>query len=444
MICRNLSFSGLSIDPAFSNLTSLEKLDLSNNSLTGKVPDFLANLNLKELNLEGNKLVGALPVKLLERSNDNSLVLRVGGNPDLCVSASCQNSKEKTKKKVDIIPLVGSIAGVFSLVIVTALLLMYKRGHRSVVKVTSNFERELGQGGFGKVYHGILNEEQVAVKVLSESSAQGYREFRAEVELLLRVHHKNQTALIGYCNAGKKMALIYEFMANGTLGDYLSGKKILCLELGGEATDIIRCCTRVGGNPDLCVSASCQNTSEQTKKNVYIIPLVASVAGVLGLVIAIALFLMYKKRNRSGGSNGVRTGPLDTTKRYYKYSEVVKITNNFERVLGQGGFGKVYHGFLNEEQVAVKILSESSTQGYREFRAEVELLLRVHHKNLTALIGYCNEAEKMALIYEFMANGTLGDYLSGKKSYVLSWEERIQISLDAAQVAASLPLYKEM
>ncbi|KAL0760458.1 hypothetical protein Bca101_076608 [Brassica carinata] len=127
------------------------------------------------------------------------------------------------------------------------------------------------------------------------------------------------------------------------------------------------------------------------------------------------------------------TGPLDTTKRYYKYSEVVKITNNFERVLGQGGFGKVYHGFLNEEQVAVKILSESSTQGYREFRAEVELLLRVHHKNLTALIGYCNEAEKMALIYEFMANGTLGDYLSGKKSYVLSWEERIQISLDAAQ-----------
>ncbi|KAJ0239111.1 putative leucine-rich repeat receptor-like serine/threonine-protein kinase [Hirschfeldia incana] len=269
IVSVNLSFSSLTgqIDPAFSNLTSLQKLDLSNNSLTGKVPDFLGNLhNLTELNLEGNKLVGAVPAKLLERSSNKSLVLRIGGNPDLCVSTSCQN------------------------------------------------------------------------------------------------------------------------------------------------------------------------TSEETKKNVYIIPLVASVAGVLGLVIAIALFLMYKKRNRSGGSNSVRTGPLDTTKRYYKYSEVVKITNNFERVLGQGGFGKVYHGFLNEEQVAVKILSQSSTQGYREFKAEVELLLRVHHKNLTALIGYCNETEeKMALIYEFMANGTLGDYLSGKKSYVLSWEERLQISLDSAQ-----------
>ncbi|XP_010467871.2 PREDICTED: putative leucine-rich repeat receptor-like protein kinase At2g19210 [Camelina sativa] len=190
---------------------------------------------------------------------------------------------------------------------------------------------------------------------------------------------------------------------------------------------------RLGGNPDLCVSASCQIQNGKTIKSVYIISLAASVVGVLGLVIAIALFLLYKKRHRSGGSGGVRTGPLDTTKRYYKYSEVVRVTNNFERVLGQGGFGKVYHGVLNDDQVAVKILSESSAQGYKEFRAEVELLLRVHHKNLTALIGYCHEGKRMALIYEFMANGTLGDYLSGKKSYVLSWEERLQISLDAAQ-----------
>ncbi|CAH8359607.1 unnamed protein product [Eruca vesicaria subsp. sativa] len=192
---------------------------------------------------------------------------------------------------------------------------------------------------------------------------------------------------------------------------------------------------RAGGNPDLdlCMTASCQSTNEQTKKNVYIIPIVGSVAGVFSLVVAIALLLVYKKRHPRGGSDSVRTGPLDTIKRYYKYSEVVKITNNFERVLGQGGFGKVYHGVLNEEQVAVKILSESSAQGYKEFRAEVELLLRVHHKNLTALIGYCNEGKNMALIYEFMANGTLGDYLSGKKSYVLSWEERLQISLDSAQ-----------
>ena len=147
------------------------------------------------------------------------------------------------------------------------------------------------------------------------------------------------------------------------------------------------------------MSASCQNSKEKTKKKVYIIPLVGSIAGVFSLVIVTALLLMYKRGHRSGKnikklfkliflkvlgflliktyhdiltgrSNGVRTGPLDT-KRYYTYSEVVKVTSNFERELGQGGFGKVYHGILNEEQVAVKILSESSAQGYREFRAEV-------------------------------------------------------------------------
>lgn len=61
-----------------------------------------------------------------------------------------------------------------------------------------------------------------------------------------------------------------------------------------------------------------------------------------------------------------------TKNRRFTYSEVVKMTNNFERVLGKGGFGMVYHGTVNgTEQVAVKMLSHSSSQGYKEFKAEV-------------------------------------------------------------------------
>ncbi|KAM6561285.1 hypothetical protein CsatA_030524 [Cannabis sativa] len=55
----------------------------------------------------------------------------------------------------------------------------------------------------------------------------------------------------------------------------------------------------------------------------------------------------------------------------YTYAEVMRITNNFEKVIGKGGFGTVYHGFLNNTQVAVKMLSESSAQGYKELQAEV-------------------------------------------------------------------------
>lgn len=57
----------------------------------------------------------------------------------------------------------------------------------------------------------------------------------------------------------------------------------------------------------------------------------------------------------------------------FSYSDILKITNNFERVAGKGGFGTVYHGYLGDTQVAVKMLSPSSIQGYKQFQAEVNL-----------------------------------------------------------------------
>lgn len=66
---------------------------------------------------------------------------------------------------------------------------------------------------------------------------------------------------------------------------------------------------------------------------------------------------------------------IETKKRRYTYAEVLAMTNNFERVLGKGGFGMVYHGYINgTEEVAVKLLSPSSAQGYKEFKTEVFLV----------------------------------------------------------------------
>ncbi|KAJ7963119.1 protein kinase family protein [Quillaja saponaria] len=88
---------------------------------------------------------------------------------------------------------------------------------------------------------------------------------------------------------------------------------------------------------------------------------------------------------------------LESKKRQYTYSDLVQHTNKFGRILGKGGFGTVYHGYIDDTQVAVKMLSPSSAQG-------LKLLMRVHHRNLTSLIGYCNEENNMGLIYEFMEN----------------------------------------
>ncbi|KAK0597275.1 hypothetical protein LWI29_023585 [Acer saccharum] len=110
------------------------------------------------------------------------------------------------------------------------------------------------------------------------------------------------------------------------------------------------------------------------------------------------------------------------------------MTNNFQRIIGKGGFGTVYYGCLDDStQVAVKMLSPSSIQGYKQFQAEVELLMRVHHKNLTSLVGYCDDGTNMGLIYEFMANGNLETHLLDKTvADSLSWEKRLQIATEAA------------
>ncbi|KAM6601567.1 hypothetical protein CsatA_021176 [Cannabis sativa] len=126
----------------------------------------------------------------------------------------------------------------------------------------------------------------------------------------------------------------------------------------------------------------------------------------------------------------------ESKKRRFTYSEVIKMTDNFERILGRGGFGTVFHGFIDDgTQVAVKMLSHSSDRGYQQFQAEVKLLMRVHHRNLTTLVGYCNEGSNRAVIYEYMANGSLDSHLSERvgNGNVLSWKERLQIAIDAAQ-----------
>jgi serine/threonine protein kinase len=94
----------------------------------------------------------------------------------------------------------------------------------------------------------------------------------------------------------------------------------------------------------------------------------------------------------------------------------------------------VYYGQMADgTHVAVKMLSASSSQGPKEFQTEAELLMTVYHRNLASFVGYCDDGNNMALIYEYMANGNLKDYLSEKSSHTLSWEMRLHIAIDAAQ-----------
>ncbi|KAJ4714796.1 putative Receptor-like protein kinase [Melia azedarach] len=97
---------------------------------------------------------------------------------------------------------------------------------------TNNFHGNLviGKGGFGNVYKGILrNGRKVAVKRSQPGSVQGLSEFQTEIMVLSKIHHRHLVSLIGYCDEGFEMILVYEFMEKGTLRDHLYNSKLPCL-----------------------------------------------------------------------------------------------------------------------------------------------------------------------------------------------------------------------
>ncbi|KAK1312114.1 putative LRR receptor-like serine/threonine-protein kinase [Acorus calamus] len=120
----------------------------------------------------------------------------------------------------------------------------------------------------------------------------------------------------------------------------------------------------------------------------------------------------------------------------FNYKEMSLATNNFSdsAQVGQGGYGKVYKGILADGTVvAIKRAQEDSLQGSKEFFTELELLSRLHHRNLVSLVGYCDEANEQMLVYEFIPNGTLRDHLYAKSKKNLSFSMRMRVALGSAR-----------
>ncbi|CAI9766628.1 unnamed protein product [Fraxinus pennsylvanica] len=132
----------------------------------------------------------------------------------------------------------------------------------------------------------------------------------------------------------------------------------------------------------------------------------------------------------------------------FTYEEMKSATKNFrpDQVLGEGGFGIVYKGVIDENvrpdyktiQVAIKVLDPEGLQGDREWLAEVNYLGQFRHPNLVKLIGYCCEGDHRLLAYEYMESGSLDKHLFSRVRVTLTWHRRMKIALDAARGLAFL------
>ncbi|XP_057847536.1 receptor-like serine/threonine-protein kinase ALE2 isoform X2 [Cryptomeria japonica] len=129
--------------------------------------------------------------------------------------------------------------------------------------------------------------------------------------------------------------------------------------------------------------------------------------------------------------------------RTFTLAELEKATDRFisKNILGEGGFGRVYRGVLEDgTKLAVKVLTRDDHQGGREFMAEVEMLSRLHHRNLVKLIGICTEERNRCLVYELIPNGSVESHLHGpdKETCPLDWDARMKIAIGAARGLAYL------
>ncbi|KAL9391925.1 hypothetical protein Peur_015845 [Populus x canadensis] len=134
-------------------------------------------------------------------------------------------------------------------------------------------------------------------------------------------------------------------------------------------------------------------------------------------------------------------GVVNNSRQWFTYEELVQATNGFsaQNRLGEGGFGCVYKGVLVDgRDVAVKQLKIGGSQGEREFRAEVEIISRVHHRHLVSLVGYCISEHQRLLVYDYLPNDTLYYHLHGEGRPFMDWATRVRVAAGAARGIAYL------
>ncbi|XP_077233320.1 putative receptor-like serine/threonine-protein kinase At4g34500 [Tasmannia lanceolata] len=129
--------------------------------------------------------------------------------------------------------------------------------------------------------------------------------------------------------------------------------------------------------------------------------------------------------------------------RWYALKDLENATGGFSsgNVIGEGGYGIVFRGLLPDASVvAVKNLFNNKGQAEREFKVEVEAIGKVRHKNLVGLIGYCAEGVQRMLVYEYVANGNLEQWLHGDVGPIspLTWDIRMKIAIGTAKGLAYL------
>ncbi|XP_062115774.1 probable LRR receptor-like serine/threonine-protein kinase At1g56140 [Humulus lupulus] len=211
---------------------------------------------------------------------------------------------------------------------------------------------------------------------------------------------------------------------------FWAGKGTCCIPAQGTYGPSI---AAISATPDFTPTVS--NKSPSTKKNHtgLIVGIVVGFAVLSVLCVLVAIYIAQRRKRAQMNEEFVG---MDVKPFTFSYSELKGATNDFNSTnkLGEGGFGPVYKGTLEDGRVvAVKQLSVTSHQGKSQFVAEIATISAVQHRNLVKLYGCCIEGDKRLLVYEYLENKSLDQALFGKHSLKLDWPTRFDICMGVAR-----------
>ncbi|KAJ0089275.1 hypothetical protein Patl1_31606 [Pistacia atlantica] len=471
----NNNFSGTEIPATYGNFSSLVKLSLRHCSLQGAVPDLSRIPRLYYLDLSGNQLTGPIPSNKLSddmttmyvicgklilmdpsqqvsqifllfrdssiwqnmslsssarlsldlRNNNfssvlgdldppNNVTLRLAGNP-ICTSANIPNidqfcdseavdNETITKSNNSECPIHACPTDSFYEYVpesgdLCTCAAPLRIGYRLKSPSFSYFDP---YANLFEAY--VTNSLNISIYQLSVDSIAWEKGPRLRMYLKLFPHANSSTFNTSEVQRIRDIFTSWRFPGDELFGPY----ELLNFTLLGPYASI---------NPET------QRTG--ISKGVLAAIVVAAIASAV-VISAAVTFLMTRRHARNQRSLSRRRMSTKVSMKIdgvkgFKFKELASATDNFNRStqVGQGGYGKVYKGILYDNtMVAIKRAEEGSLQGQKEFFTEIKLLSRLHHRNLVSLLGYCDEEEEQMLVYEFMPNGTLRDWLSENETYV--------------------------
>ncbi|XP_057450959.1 G-type lectin S-receptor-like serine/threonine-protein kinase At4g27290 isoform X2 [Lotus japonicus] len=209
-----------------------------------------------------------------------------------------------------------------------------------------------------------------------------------------------------------------------------------CLLWFGDLRDIRQFS---GGVQDLYIRTKISELGVKREHNIKVVAIITIAAAVFMVILGLLYYVCKRmKKSRVDETedtlrvqNNEESENEDLQLPFFDLAVIAKATDGFSinNKLGEGGFGVVYRGTLADgQEIAVKRLSQSSGQGFNEFKNEVILIAKLQHRNLVKLLGCCIQGEEKMLIYEYMPNKSLDFFIfDHAKGEVLDWPKRFNI-----------------